>query len=152
VLKYTIVPDSFFEKGFENKILSQAVQLDENDKVTYQELPEYKAVLVYAVSSGKPFVITGLIRALHKIGEFNKLAVSYDGAIVNVALATGENLKIVNSYPAADEVTAEYFILSVLKRFQVNPKVTVINIFGKVPFKLQNDLFRYFKGVETICE
>ncbi len=150
MLKYTVVPDTFFEKGSEKQILSQAVQLEENDKVKYQELPEYKAVLVYVdTRDGKP-LIAKILECLPTIGDFNKLVAAYDGKVIDIALATGKELKIVNSYSATDELTAEYFILSVLKRFQVNPKVTVINLLGRTTFKLQNDLFRYFKGVETI--
>lgn len=147
MLKYTIVPEAFFEKDQANTILSQAVQLDENDKVKYQELPQYKAVLVYA---GNEPDIAESIKALSSIAEFNKLVATFDGGYVHIALAMGDDLKIANSYPATDETTAEYFIISVLKRFQVNPKVTVIYLSKEVPFKLQNDLFRIFKGVEKI--
>lgn len=150
MFKYTIVPESFFSKDSAYEILSQAVQLKESDNVTYQELPEYKAVLVYVCSpEGEP-VIGRLIHSLSDIGDFNKLAASYDGSTLDIALATGPDLKIANSYSAPDIITAEYFILSVLKRFQVNPKVTVIYLFGKAPFKLRNELFRHFKGVEQI--
>lgn len=127
--------------------MSQAAELDENDKVKYQELPQYKAVLVYA---GKEPGIASLIGILSNISDFNKLSAAYDGKYVDIALAMGDDLKIANSYPAQDETTAEYFILSVLKRFQVNPKVTTIYLSGKVPFKLHNDLFRIFKGVEKL--
>lgn len=147
MLKYTIVPEAFFEKDQANTILSQAVQLDENDRVTYQELPEYKAVLVYA---GKLPKIAELIKALPNLTDFNRLAAAFDGRIIDIALALGDDLKIANSYTATDETTAEYFILSVLKRFQVNPKVTIINFSGEIPFKLHNDLFRIFKGVEKL--
>jgi len=150
VLKYTLVPDSFFEKDRAFEILSQAVQLEKSDTVKYQELPQYKAVLVYACPSQGTPVIASLIQSLQKISEFNKLAIAYDQSTLDLALATGAELKIANSYRAKDIVTAEYFILSVLKRFQVNPKVTVIYLYGEVPFKLQNELFRYFKGVETL--
>ena len=152
-MKYTVVPAFFFRKESTYEILSEAVQLSETDKVEYKELPQYKAVLVYAYTDGEEAsvpVIAKLLESTQRIREHNKLAVYYGEGYVNIAIATGDKLFLANSYPAEDPVTAEYFVFASLKQFQINPQVTTIYIRKPVVGEMTDDLVKYFKGVETI--
>ena len=152
MLKYTIVPASFFKKESLYQILSEAVQLSEQDKISYKELPQYKAVLVYAYKGDKNIApeIAGLVEATRLIKDHNKVAATYHDGFVNIAIATDKKLLLANSYPATEAVTAEYFIFAALKQFQMNPQVTTIYIGEPVCGEMTDDFIRYFKGVETL--
>ena len=150
MLKYTLVPEEFFEPSEAASLLAQAVQLKESEEVKYQELPAFKAVLVYVPEGQGRYLIEEMAGRLPQLKDYNKYIVSWDGSCLSAALAAGERLLLVNSFRAEDEVTAEYWIFAVLKQFQLNPQVTVVNFLGEVPYRMQNDLARYFKGVETL--
>ena len=151
MLKYTIVPSSFFRRDDSYNILSQAVQLEGNDKVEYQELPDFQAVLVYATTlSGEAPAVLEMLRAVSGINEYNKVLANYDGSHITVVVAAGSKLLLANSYPSTDCVTGEYFIFSAMKQFQINPEVTTGYLYGDAPFDMKNDLFRYCKGVERL--
>ena len=151
MLKYTIVPSSFFRRDDSYNILSQAVQLEENDKVEYQELPDFQAVLVYAQTlSGDTPAVLDMLRAVSGIKEYNKVLAHYDGRHITVVVAAGDKLLLANSYQATDHVTGEYFLFAAMKQFQINPEVTTVYLYGDAPFEMKNDLFRYCKGVERL--
>ena len=152
-MKYTVVPAFFFRKESAYEILSEAVQLSGTDKVEYKELPQYKAVLVYAYGEDEDAsvpVVARLVESSKRIREHNKLAVYYGESYVSIVIATGDKLLLANSYPADDPVTAEYFVFASLKQFQINPQVTTIYILKPVVGEMTDDLVKYFKGVETI--
>ncbi len=152
MLKYTIVPASFFKKDNAYNILSEAVQLSEEDKVKYKELPRFKAVLVYAYTDeyADTPVIASLLEDIQQIKEHNKIAASYADGTVSVVIATGQKLLLANSFPALEPVTAEYFVFAAMKQFQINPQVTTIYLRKPVCGEMADDFVRYFKGVETI--
>ena len=149
--KFTLVPESFFDREKTYQILSEAVRLRETDKVYYKELPEQKAVLVYAADSENDLPpVAGLLGALPRIADHNKVVAAVDGGTVSIALAEGEKLLLANAYPAPDAVTAEYFLFAAMKQFQLNPQITTVYFLGDAPRELLNDLFRHFKGVERL--
>ena len=149
--KFTLVPETFFDKEKTYQILAEAVRLKETDKVYYKELPEQKAVLVYAADAEYDLPpVAGLIDSLSRIKDHNKVVASVRDGVVNVALAEGDRLLLANSYPAPDAVTAEYFLFATMKQFQLNPAVSTVYFVGEAPYELLNDLFHYFKGVERL--
>ena len=149
--KFTLVPESFFDKEKAYQILSEAVRLEETDKVYYKELPEQKAVLVYAAEAEDELPpVAGLLGALPRIADHNKVAASVNDATISIALAEGDRLLLANAYPAPDAVTAEYFLFATLRQFQLNPQITTVYFLGETPRELLNDLFRHFKGVERL--
>ncbi len=149
--KFTLVPLSFFDKEKTYQILSDAVRLEATDKVYYKELPEQEAVLVYAAASESDLPpVAGLLEALGRIADHNKVVAAVEGGAVHIVLAEGDRLLLANAYPAPDAVTAEYFLFATLKQFQLNPAVTTVYFLGEAPYELLNDLFRYFKGVERL--
>ena len=149
--KFTLVPESFFDKEKTYQILSEAVRLGETDKVYYKELPEQKAVLVYAAESENDLPpVAGLLGALGRITDHNKVAAAVNEGTVSIVLAEGDRLLLANAYPAPDAVTAEYFLFAAMKQFQLNPQITTVYFLGDAPRELLNDLFRHFKGVERL--
>ena len=155
MFKYTLVPAGFFTPSDAHKILSEAVRLSKTDKVEYQELPQFKAVLVYAHSDGENGgegapAIAGLLSDVISIGEYNKVAARFDGSALHLVIVTGDKLLLANSYPAADTVTAEYFLFAALRQLQINPQVTTVYLREPAHPEMMDDIVRYCKGVETL--
>ena len=149
--KFTLVPETFFDKEKTYQILAEAVRLKETDKVYYKELPDQKAVLVYAAESENDLPpVAGLLDTLSRIADHNKVVAAVDGSCISIVIAAGDRLLLANAYPAPDAVTAEYFLFATLKQFQLNPQVTTVYFLGEAPRELLNDLFRHFKGVERL--
>ena len=142
--KFTLVPEAFFDKEKTYQILAEAVRLKETDKDYYKELPEQKAVLVYAADAEYDLPpVAGLIDSLSRIKDHNKVVASVRDGVVNVALAEGDRLLLAISYPAPDAVTAEYFLFATMKQFQLNPAVSTVYFVGEAPYELLNDLFHH---------
>ena len=149
MLKYTLVPQSFFVKDNENMILSELVQLDKEDKVEYKELPDFKAVLVYAHTDGAIPEVYSLLERASSIKDYNKVLAYHSNGYIHIVIAVGKKLLLCNSFEASDIVTAEYFIFASVKKFQINPEVSTIYIKGG-DSQFKSELFRYFKGVESL--
>lgn len=149
--QYTLVPEGFFNPGEVHRYLSDALQANLPDRIEYRELPQLKAVLVYVpLEEGGLPPVAALLESIPSIEEHNKVALSFDGSAVHIAIATGEKLLLANSYAASDTVTAEYYLFAAMKQFQLNPQVTTVYIAGTPPPEMTDDLVRYCKGVETI--
>ena len=73
-----------------------------------------------------------------------------DGESVDIVLAAGDRLLLCNSYPAADEVTAQYYLFAAIRQFQINPEVTTVHFFGEAGDGIKGDLFRHFASVEML--
>ena len=152
MFKYTLVPEGFFSPAEAHRILSEAVRLAETDKVNYQELPQFKAVLVYALTLGEEALppIASLLERAAYIGEHNKVAACFDGGALHLVIVTGNKLLLANSYPASDPVTAEYFLFAAMKQLQINPQVTTVYLAEPASPEMMDDIVRYCKGVETL--
>ena len=149
--KFTLVPEAFFDKEKTYQILAEAVRLEETDKVYYKELPGQKAVLIYAAEAENDLPpVAGLLGALDRIADHNKVVAAVDGGCISIVIAEADRLLLANAYPAPDAVTAEYFLFATMKQFQLNPQVTTVYFLGEAPRELLNDLFRHFKGVERL--
>lgn len=150
MFQYTLVPASFFTEADAERILSEAVQLSEQDKVIYKELPLYKAVLVYVSTDAAAPVIAELLDGTQAIPEHNKVIASLKDDCLHLVIVTGEKLLLANSYPAPDHITAEYFIFAAMKRFQINPQISTVYIKSGAKPEMLDDIVRYCKGVETL--
>ncbi|MBO4570999.1 MAG: DUF3822 family protein [Bacteroidales bacterium] len=151
MFKYTLVPTGFFSPADAHKILSEAVRLSEKDKVNYQELPHFKAVLVYALSEeGKAPVIAGLLDKVSSIAGEVKVAACFDAAALHLVIVSGEKLLAANSFPAADPVTAEYFIFAALKQFRIDPQAVTVSLAKPASREMMKDLILYCKGVKVL--
>ena len=152
MFKYTLVPTGFFSPADAHKILSEAVRLSEKDKVNYQELPQFKAVLVYALSEGgKAPAIASL---LEKAGSLetarHSVAACFDGEALHLVITEGGKLLLANSYPASDIVTAEYFLFAAMNRLRIDPQETAVHLGEPVSPEMAEELARYCKEVERL--
>lgn len=156
MLKYSLVPTKFFSKEESYRLLSDVVALERDEAVAYKELPGFQAVLLYSAadaqsgSKGLSLVIR-LLDVLSFISGYTKVAASYDGEYLHIAISSSEKLLLCNSFGAADEVTAQYYIFAALRQFQINPEGVNIHLYGDVPQGMVSDLKRYFQEV-TLCE
>ena len=151
-----LIPVSFFDPASAREALARTVELKEDEEVEYISIPEYSAVLVYSFSA-----VSGddgerlpemyhLLKGLQSIGEYNKIAASYDGSYLHLAIAQGGNLLLSNVFRAADFTTAEYFLFLAVKKLQMNPEVSSVFFRSPLSESEEMSLYRYFKAVEKL--
>lgn len=150
-----LIPVSFFDSASAREALARTVRLKEDEEVEYISIPEYSAVLVYSFSAGSAEEerlpeMYHLLKALPGIGEYNKIAASYDGTYLHLAIAQGGNLLLSNVFRAADFTTAEYFLFMAVKKLQMNPEVSSVFFRSPLAESEEMSLYRYFKAVEKL--
>ena len=127
MLKYTLIPEGYFSQASARELLSKVVILEKADSVKSMELPCYKAVLLYAGDDAAARSLAGMLEAAAGLSCYNKVVVHLGGAAVDIVVAAGDRLLLCNTYPASDEVSAQYFLFAALRQFQVNPEVTTVH-------------------------
>ena len=168
--KCALVPKQFFSPEIAREMLSDVAHLGESDSVSYAEVPEYAAVMVYSNSIGETLskVISETVRTvdgekstplpelyymlsyLSTIKDYNKILASYADGCLYLAIAQGKTLLLCNSYQAQDFTTAEYFIFMAMKKLQLNPEVSTICFRTPLSDDDELSLYRYFKSVERL--
>lgn len=145
---FTLVPSAFFSQEKARQYLEEVVRLDEAEPLSFVEVPSCDAVLVYSGDKRPP--VYDMLMSLFKIREYNKVLFNIADGFLYLVVAQGESLKLMNRFPAADFVTAEYFVFSSLKRLQMNPEITTI--FSMMPLSQSQcvSLCSYFKNVEVL--
>lgn len=150
MLKYTLIPETFFSESAAKDMLSQVVVLEKEATVKSLELPCYKAVLLYAGDDAAARRLAAMLEAAAALDRYNKVVVHQGPQVVDIVLAAGEKLLLCNSFPASDPVTAQYFLFAALRQFQINPEVTTVHFYGEADEALKGDLFRHFASVEML--
>ena len=148
IQKCTLVPTRFFDEKVSRCILSDLFPLEDTEQVHHLAIPRFDAVMVYAGDTVP--VLCGMLDALERCTEYNKVLVSFCDGAVHIVLAQGGKLLLANSYPAADFTTAEYFIFFAMKSLQLNPEVSTITMMTDISGEEEMSLYRYFKSVERI--
>jgi hypothetical protein len=158
--KYCLVPVAFFKKENAMKMLSGLHKIEYLDEVMFVDIPEQKAVLIYAI----PNAVTTHIFRVQKNAEFypvsyflldktsflldnNRVLINISHNIVHIVASERDKLLIANSYPASDFVTAEYYLFLVIKEVMFNPESTILQVSGNITAEQENELKRYFKGI-----
>jgi len=150
VLKYTLIPEGYFSEETAASQLAQVVILEKSTPVKSLELPCYKAVLLYAGDEVAARRIADMLAAAAALDRYNKVVVHLGEDAVDIVLAAGDKLLLCNSFPARDEVTAQYYLFATLKQFQINPELTRVHFYGEVGEGIMGDLFRHFASVEVL--
>lgn len=150
MFKYTLVPKDFFSPDSAASLLSSVAVLDGKDSVKNIELPAYKAVLIYTGEDASARILADMVEAASRIDKYNKVVARVADGEVTVLVAEGRKLMILGSYPAPDDVTAQYYIFACLRQFQMNPEVSTIYFYGAASDSIKQDLFRYFNSVEVL--
>lgn len=150
MLRYTLIPEGYFSQDKARDLLSQVVVLEKADSVKSLELPCYKAVLVYAGDDAAAQCLSGMLETAAALTCYNKVVMHLGDEAADIVVAAGDRLLLCNSYPAADPVTAQYFLFAALRQFQINPQVTTVHFYGEAGETIKGDLFRHFASVEVI--
>jgi hypothetical protein len=151
-------------------MLSEVVNLTDDEFVEYVPVPEFAAVLLYsntAVGSMARVVsetvlrtdgtkarplpeLYYMLRHLSFLPDYNKILASYKDDSLYLVIAQGKSLLLCNTFKAPDFTTAQYFIFLAMKKLQLNPEVS--SIFFRTPLDQDQEmsLYRYFKNVEQI--
>ena len=150
--KCTLVPQNFFRQDKAREILSEVVLLDADDAVSWLDVPERDAVLIYAAAPGQKGVpeLFEVIRHLSDCSEYNKIVASHKEGRLYLAIAQGRSLLLANSYEAPDFTTAEYYIFLAMHSLQLNPEVSTICLASPVSAEEEMSLYRYFRMVEPL--
>lgn len=149
----TLVPTHFFNATSAREILGEVVALKESDAVKWAEVPQYDAVLVYAVENERIEALPELFYVLQELPrclDYNKIVASHKEGRLYLAIAQGGSLLLANVFEAPDFTTAEYYIFLALKQLQLNPEVSTICMRSLVGPEEEMSLYRYFKSVEQI--
>lgn len=146
--KFTLVPSEYFNPESAGDILSKVVLLEQGEPLSFLDLPEHKAVLVYAGKT-RPAVYD-MVMSLFKIREHFKIIANYSDGYLYLVIAQGNELMLCNSFPASDFVTAQYYIFLSLKKLQLNPQVSAIYFTSELTSEQTMALFSYFKNVEVL--
>lgn len=144
---FTLVPSSLFSESAARQILSEVVPLEEAEPLSFVPLPSFDAVLVYSGPRPRAY---DMLLSLCKIRDYNKILASLDDGILSLVVAFGEEVAFCNSFPAADFVTAEYYIFCVMRKLQLNPEQS--SIFFASPLSLEErlSLGAYFRSAEQL--
>lgn len=164
--KCTLVPSQFFEPSKAREDLAEVTTLLESDEVSFTEIPQYGAILVfcnkadesvakhiYDDSAGQTIVRPELyfvLRDLPSCKEYNKILCSWQDGLLSLGIAQGRSLLLANVYEAMDFTTAEYFIFLAMNSLQLNPEVSTICWRTPIGPEDEMSLYRYFKSVEVL--
>lgn len=149
----TLVPTHFFNPTSAGDALAEVVSLKEGVCVKWTEVPQYDAVLVYAVDNKDITALPELfyvLRDLPSCPDYNKIVASFKEGYLFLGIAQGRSLLLANVFEAADFTTAEYYIFLALKQLQLNPEVSTICMRSLVGPEEEMSLYRYFKSVEQL--
>ena len=149
----TLVPSHFFNTTSAREILGEVVALKEGDTVKWKDVPQYDAVLVYAVDNERIEALPELFYVLEdlpKCQDYNKIVASHKEGYLYLAIAQGGSLLLANVFEAPDFTTAEYYIFLAMKQLQLNPEVSAICMRSLLGPEEEMSLYRYFKEVVQI--
>ncbi|MCR5520061.1 MAG: DUF3822 family protein [Bacteroidales bacterium] len=147
------MPTHFFNTTSARELLAEVASLKGSDIVKWVEVPQYDAVLVYAVPDSNIEAMPELfhvLQALPQCRDYNKIVASHKEGYLYLAIAQGGSLLLANVFEAPDFTTAEYYIFLALKQLQLNPEVSTICLRSLVGPEEEMSLYRYFKSVEQI--
>lgn len=156
--KVTLVPTQFFNESQARATLEDVAAVQPQDRVEFEPVPEYGAIMVYALPGGEPAGETGkvlpelwyVLRDLPSCGDYNKILCSWREDWLNIAVARGCSLLLANVFRAADFTTAQYYIFMVTKKLQLNPEQSSICFRTPLEHEQEMSLYRYFKAVEFL--
>ena len=168
--KCALVPTQFHTPEASRQMLSEVVDLAEDDQVAYIPVSQFAAVLLFSdsLAGTLPKIVSEtvirtdgskvrplpemfyMLEGLSGISEYNKIVASYMDGSLHLVIAQGKSLLLCNTFEAYDFTTAEYYIFLAMKKLQLNPEMSTI--FFRTPLDEDQELslYRYFRNVEFI--
>lgn len=147
VPKFTLVPSALFSEERAGELLSEVVLPNPGEPLSYLSVPEYGSVLIY---QGDVPEVFNMLQQLPRLRDYNKLIASVKDGHLYLAVAQGSSLLLCNCYRAVDFTTAEYYIFSALKHFQINPEISTLYFTSPLSQQQMISLCSYFKSAETL--
>ncbi len=144
----TLVPASFYDKTCAREYLAQVVDIAPDAQIHSEFLADFDAYFVYA-GDERPALLDSL-SVLLSIKEYNKILCQWDGAVLSLCIAQGKSLLLSNTFPAADFITAMYFVLLCMKSLQLNPEVSTVYFRSPLSAEQQVSLYHYFMEVKAL--
>ncbi len=168
--KCSLIPSQFHQPENARANLSDVVNLNDSDSVSFVEVPEYAAVLLFSNSIGESlsklisdtvYRVDGskasalpelyyMLKQLPNLQEYNKILASYVDGHLYLVIAQGRTLLLCNSFQALDFTTAEYFVFLAMKKLQLSPEFSTISFSTPLSDEEEMSLYRYFKNVEKL--
>lgn len=174
------MPSNFLNKTCARDVLAQVACVSDEDNVSWVEVPEYGAFLVWAESAqcvGKSAAesvpaesasatsaepssesttrnlpeIYFILKDLQKCPDYNKILCTWAEGYLYLAIAQGRTLLLANTYPANDFATVQYYIFLALKSLQLNPEISAVCFRSPLSKEDEISMYRYFKAVEILC-
>lgn len=173
------MPSNFFNKTCARDVLAQVACVSAEDNVSWVEVPEYGAFLVWAepalgvadpatgiapaVSTDTTSAVAAesetrnlpeiyfILKDLQKCPDYNKILCTWAEGYLYLAIAQGRTLLLANTYPANDFATVQYYIFLALKSLQLNPEISAVCFRSPLSKEDEMSMYRYFKAVEILC-
>lgn len=173
------MPSNFFNKTCARDVLAQVACVSDEENVSWVEVPEYGAFLVWAepalgvaepatgiapvVSTDTTSAVTTesetrnlpeiyfILKDLQKCPDYNKILCTWAEGYLYLAIAQGRTLLLANTYPANDFATVQYYIFLALKSLQLNPEISAVCFRSPLSKEDEMSMYRYFKAVEILC-
>lgn len=163
------MPSNFFNRTCARDTLAQVACVSGDEDVSWVEIPEYGAFLVWAEpakgleesmettdsamdsSSRNLPEIYFILKDLQKCPDYNKILCAWSEGYLYLAIAQGRTLLLANTYPAGDFATVQYYIFLALKSLQLNPEISTVCFRSPLSKADEMSMYRYFKAVEILC-
>ncbi len=163
------MPSNFFNKTCARDVLAQVACVSDTDNVSWVEIPEYGAFLVWAEPAQEVVESTEttgpamdsetrdlpeiyfILKDLQKCPDYNKILCTWAEGYLYLAVAQGRTLLLANTYPAGDFATVQYYIFLALKSLQLNPEISAVCFRSPLSKEDEMSMYHYFKAVEILC-
>lgn len=156
------MPSNFFNKACARDALTQVACVSDEDAVSWVEVPEYGAFLVWAEPMGGAGESVQsdtlsfpemyfILKDLQKCPDYNKILCTWAEGYLYLAIAQGRTLLLANTYHAGDFATVQYYIFLALKSLQLNPEISAVCFRSPLSKEDEMSMYRYFKAVEVLC-
>jgi hypothetical protein len=161
--KATLIPAAFADIPQLRTCLAYAVPLDELDEIHYRALPEWQAMLVFAVPNPPVNVILKYqpaTRFLHQhvqlLSQFNtlpgndRLVLHLAPLLADVELYRDNTLLLSNTYPFTAFTDIMYYLAFILKQYKLHAGSVTLHYTGALDEQSYHLLRRYYRDVKSV--
>lgn len=158
---FTIIPAEHYTPQQGKAALQEQFALQGEYVYGRYDFPKANAVVAYAVPQEEadkngtegeipyPLVVRMLEEAI-LIPHFNKVVFHYSTAkkISHIVIATGDGLKLANSFKADSFESALYFLFLSIQQLQMNPRQCIVRVCSETTQQQEETFARFFNGIE----
>lgn len=155
---FTLIPVELYTPEFGKEALCNQFNLSDGYTFNGHRLNGTKAVLAYALKQEEvtaqgpqpePFAIR-LIEECGNINEYNRVVFHYSACknLSHTVIATGEELKMANSFKADSFESALYFLFLSIQQLQMNPRQCTVRVCSEITPEQEQTIARFFGGVQ----